>query len=96
MCKPHKALRMTIKVHLKTEEKKRAAAEAATPTVSEPVETPAPAAPIPSEQNQVEETPAADAANIDHVSAGAGATDPNMQVDEVRCMQIHFQSSVVY
>lgn len=82
MCKPHKALRMTIKVHLKTEEKKlnlkmeekkraEAEAEANTSTIQDTPETAAPIAAA---------TPAP--AQIDD-NDQPGPTDPMAQVDEV-------------
>lgn len=77
---------MTVKVHLKTEEKKRAAAENATPVVAEPLETPAPAA---SAEPQAEATPTqddyvqVDFAAPGEASAVSGATDPIAQVEEV-------------
>lgn len=87
MCKPHKALRMTIKVHLKTEEKKRAAADTATPTATGP--TPTPATPYDQPEQHSEEMPAQDniqdtaQADDDATSVALGATDPMAQVDEV-------------
>lgn len=91
MCKPHKALRMTVKVHLKTEEKKRAAAEIATLVVAAPVESPAPAVPAPAEP-LAEKTLAQDeqipfeVVNSGEDSAAPGATDPMDQVEEVGCL----------
>lgn len=109
MCKPHKALRMTIKVHLKTEEKKRAAAAAAalaaksaSPAVLQAEETPAPAAAVslePQHQQQPRETSTTVDTNYQTTEdgpAGPGATDPLAQVDEVCCaLSVLLQSSVV-
>ncbi|KAL1301553.1 hypothetical protein AAFC00_005791 [Neodothiora populina] len=93
MCKPHKALRMTIKVHLKTEEKKRAAAEAATPPVPRPTDTPAPPAaapsehvePVPERAETEEEQVQPNSVHVDGTNASVadpGATDPMAQVEE--------------
>ena len=94
MCKPNKALRMTVKIHIKTEEKKRAAAAAA--VVAE-IETPAvtvkpsatsaalsepPAGDVPANTDETRELPVTDA------STAAGATDPMAQVEEV-CLLRH-------
>lgn len=89
MCKPNKALRMTIKIHIKTEEKKRAAAESATPAIETPA--PAPEPPVEKAQAQapastelVSQDAASGAPDSHDAAAGPGATGPADQLDEVR------------
>lgn len=91
MCKPNKALRMTIKIHIKTEEKKRAAAESATPAIETPA--PAPEPPVEKAQAQaqapastelVSQDAASGAPDSHDAAAGPGATGSADQLDEVR------------
>lgn len=79
---------MTVKVHLKTEEKKRAAAvviEAATPSKSAPEDAPAPAPVAALEQPGHGETPAQDTeqSNEEAAAIDPTATGPVDEFDEV-------------